>query len=223
MRVIVETMPDIHKDAALSTEGADVRLTVVEPDSDPRGSIVLLHGSSAFSPSMLDFLQELADERWLVVAPDIEAPGLRTGIDATFEWVSARGIAQDRIGLLGFDGQGASAVEVAVQRSVGALVSVSPTASGEETLVELVGSLRAPWLALYGDDDPRTPPEDVEALRDATAGADAPVLVVSYEGLTHRPDEPPVGAGADPAEDAMEAATVDARRRIFDWFDTHLR
>ena len=57
-----------------------------------------------------------------------------------------------------------------------------------------------------------------------SSGADAPTLVVGYPGLAHRPDEPPVEhATVDPETDPREAAIVDARRRIFDWFDAHMR
>ena len=61
-------------------------------------------------------------------------------------------------------------------------------------------------------------------MREAAGRSDAPALVVSYEGLAHRPDEPPVVHDSlDPETDHAEAAIVDARRRIYDWFDAHLR
>ena len=44
-------------------------------------------------------------------------------------------------------------------------------------------------------------------------------LVVSYDGLDHRPDEVSPESGTTAGEDAV----VDAQRRIFDWFDSHLR
>ena len=67
-------------------------------------------------------------------------------------------------------------------------------------------------------------PALLDRLREVAAGADAPTLVVGYPGLAHRPDEPPVEhATVDPESDPQEAAIVDARRRIFDWFDAHLR
>lgn len=220
-------MPDIHKATVAVGDGADeVRATVVTPDSAPRGSIVLLHTSRAFSPAMLDFMHELADERWLVVAPEAGAADVSAEIETTFGWIETKGISLDRVGLLGFDDAGTAVVRVAADRPIGALVSVSPPSevAGGIRLVDLTSSLRAPWLVLYGDDDPRTPPQEAEALRDAMGGADAPALVVSYEGLAHRPDEPPVEReSVEQPVDVVEAATVDARRRIFDWFDTHLR
>lgn len=236
-------MPEFSKDAAPRGEGAgDVMLTVVRPDTRPRGSIVLLHRSHAFSPVLLDFMGALADERWLVVAPDLHTrfgqsgatgmfgDALYADTDATLRWIATNGIAGDTVGILGFDAAGAAALYVAVERTVGAVVTVASPGivrsvhSDAPALVDVVGSLRAPWLGLYGDDDPNTPPGDVASLRDAAGRSDAPTLVVSYAGLAHRPDEPPVvRESADPDIDAGEAAIVDARLRIFDWFDSHLR
>ena len=236
-------MPEISNDAAPRAGGTgNVPLTVVRPDSRPRGSIVILHRSQRLSPPLVHFMETLADDRWLVVAPqptrdadEASSPEpfverFYAEADATFRWIGDEGIAPDMIGVLGFDEAGTGALYVAAQRVVGAVVSVAvpgivkPVRKGARPLVDVVPSLRAPWLGLYGDDDPRTPPDEVAALQDAAGRSDAPALVVSYEGLAHRPDEPPVADDSiDPEMDTSEAAIVDARRRIFDWFDTHLR
>jgi len=187
-------------------------------------------------------MESLADDRWLVVAPeptgDAPEPGssepfgerFYANADATFRWITKQGITPDMIGVLGFDDAGTAALYVAADRVLGAVVSVGsrgivrPVREGARPLVDVVGSLRAPWLGLYGDDDPETPPAEVEALREAAGRSDAPALVVSYEGLAHRPDEPPIESDSlDPDTEKSEAAILDARRRIFDWFDTHLR
>lgn len=242
-RAIVDTMSAISKDSAsFLDEPGELPLTVVRPESAPRGCIVVLHRARAFSPALLQFMQALADERWVVVAPDLHSRGpdsdedalfgasSRSNADATFAWIEAAGIGVDQVGLIGFDEAGTAAMAVAARRRVGAVVTVAAPGITEDTfpsvprLVELVRSLRAPWLGLYGTDDPRTPAADVEFLRDAAGKAEAATLVVSYEGLEHRPDEPPVeDPYADPDVDPKEAAIIDARRRIFDWFDVHAR
>ncbi|MBF0663738.1 dienelactone hydrolase family protein [Rhodococcus sp. (in: high G+C Gram-positive bacteria)] len=236
-------MPETSNDAAPRIGGTgDVPLTVVRPDSGPRGSIVVLHRSHGLPRALRDFIETLADDRWLVVAPEPtqDARGAENAeqfgdefyanVDATFRWIAGQGISPDMIGVLGFDDAGTAALYVAAERVVGAVVSVASPGivqtaqGGTRSLVDIVGSLRAPWLGLYGDDDPKTPPSEVAALREAAGRSDAPALVVSYEGLAHRPDEPPVVHDSlDPETDRAEAAIVDARRRIYDWFDTHLR
>ncbi len=133
-------------------------------------------------------------------------------------------------GVLGFDDAGTAALLVATNRPVGAAVSVSahgivaaPLTDDTPALVDAAPSLRAPWLGLYGEDDPRTPPEHVERLRDAVARSDAPTNIVSYVGLAHRADEPPVPEPSADDDDPLVVAILDAQRRIFDWFDSNLR
>lgn len=228
--------------APLAGDAGQVPLTVVRPDGAMRGAIVVLHESRVFAPALLQFMDALAGERWLVVAPhlfhrepvdsDVEVFGddLFADADAAFEWITRRGVSVDTVGVVGFDDAGVAALVVATQRRVGAVVSVAargisnPVHPDAPALVSIVGALQAPWLGLYGEDDAETPPSEVDLLREVAAGADAPTLVVGYPGLAHRPDEPPVEhATVDPESDPQEAAIVDARRRIFDWFDAHLR
>lgn len=218
-----------------------VPLTAVEPERRARGGIVVLHESRQFTDALLELMRSLAAEGWLVVAPhlfhrepahsDTEVFGqsLFDDFDATFDWLVDRGIYPDCVGVIGFDDAGTAAMLVATNRSVGAAVSVSPhgivnrLAEATPTLVEAAPQLKAPWLALYGADDPRTPPEHVELLRDAVARADVATHIVSYDGLAHRADEPPVPEPAADDDDPLVVAILDAQRRIFDWFDANLR
>lgn len=218
-----------------------VPLTVVPPDGPTRGAIVVLHEDRDFSAALLDLMRALAADGWVSVAPDLfHRDPDRTGggvfgeplfadFDATVDWLVRREVRADTIGVLGFDDAGTAAMLVAATRRIGAAVSVgapgivSPLSADARALVDAAASLQAPWLALYGDDDPRTPREEVVALGEATARAEVASLVVMYSGLTHRADEPPHLLLADEADDAADEEVVDARSRIFDWFDSHLR
>ncbi|PTR24186.1 carboxymethylenebutenolidase [Rhodococcus sp. OK519] len=242
-------MPGIFRDDAPLRSAADapagsrdrVPITAVEPDRPARGGIVLLHESREFGPALLDLMRALAAEGWVVAAPhlfhhepahsNIEVFGqsLFDDFDATFDWLVERGVYADCVGVLGFDDAGTAAMLVATNRPVGAAVSVAaggivePLADDTPTLVDAAPALKAPWLGLYGEDDPRTPPEHVERLRDAVAKADAPTNIVSYVGLAHRADEPPVREPSADDDDPLVVAILDAQRRIFDWFDGNLR
>ncbi|WP_137725750.1 dienelactone hydrolase family protein [Prescottella subtropica] len=218
-----------------------VPITAVEPERHARGGIVVLHESRVFTDALLDLMRALAAEGWLVVAPhlfhrepahsDTEVFGqnLFDDFDATVDWLVGRGISADCVGVIGFDDAGTAAMLVATNRSVGAAVSVSahgivePLAADTPALVDAGPALKAPWLGLYGADDPRTPADHVERLRDAVARADVAATIVDYEGLAHRADEPPVPAAGAPDDDPLVVAILDARRRIFNWFDAHLR
>ncbi|AQA24588.1 alpha/beta hydrolase family protein [Rhodococcus sp. MTM3W5.2] len=218
-----------------------VPVTAVEPDGPARGGIVVLHESREFTDNLLALMRSLAAEGWLTVAPhlfhreplhstaEVFGDNLFADFDAAFDWLTTRGVYPDCVGVLGFDDAGTAALLVATSRPVGAAVSVSargivhPLAEGAPALVDAAPRLQAPWLGLYGEDDPGAPREEVERLRDAIARADVATLVVSYTGLEHRADEPPDfpvdGDDNDPAAQAM----MDAQRRIFDWFDGNLR
>ncbi|RJO80246.1 carboxymethylenebutenolidase [Nocardia panacis] len=209
---------------------AQVPIRVFEPEGNARGGIVVLHESREFSVTLLDLMRALAIEGWTVVAPNLFHRGVAAvggvfgadlfdDFDACFDWLTGRGVFPDCIGVLGFDSAGTAAFLVATNRPIGAAVSVAaqgivePITVQADALVRAAPDLKAPWLGLFGADDPATPPADVDRLRDATARADVASLVVSYPGLRHRADHP------DPAD----ADLGDSHTRIFDWFDSNLR
>ena len=217
-----------------------VPLTAVEPDGSPRGGIVVLHEAREIPESLKDLLRALALEGWLAVAPDLFHRGhgddkevfgddLFADFDATSDWLVQRGVYSDCIGVIGFDDAGTAALIVATSRPVGAAVSVAaagivePLNADAIALVDAAPKLQAPWLGLYGENDPHTPPEHIEALRDAATRASVATNVVSYSGVEHRADHPREQPGSSDDTDPAEAAIVDAQTRIFDWFDSFMR
>ncbi|MBF6298328.1 dienelactone hydrolase family protein [Nocardia amamiensis] len=220
-----------QEDERRPTARGQVPITVVEPEGNARGGIVVLHESRQTTGALRDLMNALAVEGWTVVAPDLfhrldGEPGagvfgdeLFDDFDACFDWLTRRGVFPDTIGVLGFDSAGTAAFLVATNRPIGAAVSVAargivePLTEQADALVRAAPKLQAPWLGLFGEDDPATPPADVEQLRDATARADVASLVVTYPGLHHRADSP--------GDDDTDAA--DSQTRIFDWFDSNLR
>ncbi|MBF6335198.1 dienelactone hydrolase family protein [Nocardia abscessus] len=213
------------------TSGGQVPITVVEPEGNARGGIVLLHESREFTGALRDLMNALAGEGWTVIAPKLfhgvdGEPG--TGVfgdelfqdfDACFDWLTRRGVFPDTIGVLGFDTAGTAAFLVATNRPIGAAVSVAapgitePLTDQADALVCAAPHLQAPWLGLFGADDPATPPAQVDELRDATARAAVASLVVTYPGLHHRAD----------TSEPDDGDAVDSQTRIFDWFDSNLR
>ncbi|MEU2039437.1 dienelactone hydrolase family protein [Nocardia niwae] len=211
--------------------GGQVPITVVEPEGNARGGIVVLHESREFTGALRDLMNALAGEGWTVVAPKLfhradEDPGagvfgdeLFQDFDACFDWLTRRGVFPDTIGVLGFDSAGTAAFLVATNRPIGAAVSVAahgitePLTEQADALVRAAPHLQAPWLGLFGADDPATPPAQVDELRDATARAAVASLVVTYPGLHHRAD----------TSETDDGDAVDSQTRIFDWFDSNLR
>ncbi|GAB2651142.1 dienelactone hydrolase family protein [Nocardia goodfellowii] len=212
-----------------------VPIMVIEPEGHARGAIVVLHESREFTAPLLELMQALAVDGWTVVAPNLfhRANGdpshevfgdeLFDDFDACHDWLTAHGVFPDCIGVLGFDHAGTAAFLVATNRPVGAAVSVAapgilePLTDDCDALVRAAPELQAPWLGLYGADDPAIPSAHIDQLRDAAARASVASLVVSYPGLHHRADHS--GPGAD--EDDTDF--IAAQTRIFDWFDSNLR
>jgi carboxymethylenebutenolidase len=213
-------------------EHKHVPIAVAEPEGNARGGIVVLHECREVTGTLLDLMGALATEGWTVVAPNLfhrvngdpvaEVFGdeLFEDFDACFDWLTRRGVFPDCIGVLGFDHAGTAAFLVATNRPIGAAVSVAasgivePLTDQADALVRAAPNLQAPWLGLFGTDDPATPPAHVDQLRDATARASVASLVVCYPGLHHRADYPGVDDDVD---------FIDSQTRIFDWFDSNLR
>ncbi|MFR9752806.1 dienelactone hydrolase family protein [Nocardia sp. 004] len=211
--------------------GGQVPIVVVEPEGNARGGIVVLHESHELTGALRELMNALAGEGWTVVAPDLchridaELGGAVFGnelfedFDACFNWLTGRGVFPDTIGVLGFDSAGTAAFLVATNRSIGAAVSVAapgitePLTDQADALVRAAPDLQAPWLGLFGADDPATPPADVDKLRDATARAAVASLVITYPGLRYRAD----------TTEADDVDLIDSQTRIFDWFDSNLR
>ena len=216
-----------------SSDAGAVPVTAIEPDGHARGGIVVLHESKEFTDSLLALMRALAGEGWIAVAPhlfhrsgaEVFGDNLFADFDASFDWLVGRGVFTDCVGALGFDDAGTAAFIVATSRPIGAAVSiaargiVAPLNDQVPALVDAAENLQAPWLGLYGETDPESPPEHVEKLHDAVAKAPVATNVVSYAGIGHRADAPTEQEAADSNEEVL----VDAQTRIFDWFDSNLR
>lgn len=237
LRVEVDTDVDTEEPPAVQRK---VPLTAVSPEGSVRGGIVVLHEAREIPDSLLDLLRALAAEGWLAVAPDLFHRGDETDgevfgaslfadFDATFDWLTARGVYPDCVGVIGFDDAGTAALIVATNRPIGAAVSVGaagivePLNSDAIALVEAAPALQAPWLGLYGENDARIPPDHIEGLRDAATRASVATNIVSYSGLRHRAGEPQAPPGSAEYGDPASAALIEAQTRIFDWFDSFLR
>ena len=229
-------MPGIYTAAAPLRAGAagpgeSVPITVADPDGTVRGGIVVLYSSAKHTEPQLDLLLALAEDGWIALAPNLfhrsddQKDSLFVDFDGCFDWLIQRGVFADCIGVLGFDAAGTAAFLVATDRPIGAAVSVATPgivtplyAGSTPPLVAAAANLRAPWLGLYGEDDPNTPPGHIAQLEDAVARAEVATNIVTYPGLRHRADQDP----GEP-DDEIVSARTDAQTRIFDWFDSNLR
>jgi carboxymethylenebutenolidase len=94
-------------------------------------------------------------------------------IDALTSWLVNQGFETSRRGIIGFCLGGSEAFHTATRGLVGAAVAfygggISADRFGQPGLLYQASGLVAPFLGLYGDQDPYISVEDIEALRAAT-------------------------------------------------------
>jgi carboxymethylenebutenolidase len=165
-------------------------------------------------------------------AAAISGESILADSDAAFGMLADRGVPSDRMAVLGFDLGATAALVVAAQRSLGAVITVSaggvakPLSAGLPALVDVVGELTCPWLGLYGDRGDPVDPADVDLLRAAAHASGRVVDVVVYPQREHRFDaDEQAAVQPDPLDEgnSEEATKMEARSRVLNWLDAHLR
>jgi carboxymethylenebutenolidase len=198
-----------------------------------RGGILVGHGVHGVTDTVWELAAGLAGEGWLAVIPHLyhrdgvdelseddgsvrrhverlTADSVRTDTEAAFQWLARRGVAADRIGVVGFGLGGAVALIVATQRELGAAVTIGgigvmePVASSLPALIDIAPELRCPWLGIYGWDSDVVQ-EEVHKLRDAAHTAHVATDLVHCCFHTDRSVAP------------------EAWCRTLNWFASHLR
>jgi len=208
-------------------------LTVHEPDGPARGALVVVHEAFGVDHWFTGACASLAAQGWLVVAPHLfhrtgdpvvtdlaEAgphldaltlEGVLEDVDAA---VARTALEAHRVGIVGFSLGGNVALNAAAARSLGAAVSFYSGGIRTSRLALQPGivcarALRTPWLGLFGERDPSTPADDLDALEAAAAGSPVEAEVVRY----------PAGHGFLRRE---TPAAVDGLRRTAAWLDAHI-
>lgn len=224
---------------------ADVTpLTVREPDSTPKGGVVVVQEAFGVNDHIVDVAGRFAAAGYLAVVPHVfhrsgdpvlpyddfsqiiphftalSAEGILADVDAALARLAEAGIAPAQSGVVGFCMGGTVALAVATRRDVGAAVTfygggLSSGRFGFDPLIEEAPRLRAPWLGLFGDLDEGIPVDEVEQLRTAAASSGQETKVVRYADAGH-------GFHCDQRESYHEASAKDAWSRTIAWFDSHL-
>ncbi len=80
--------------------------------------------------------------------------------------------------------------------------------------IDVAGSLKAPVLGLYAEDDAGIPLDTVEQMRRALQGAGSPSEIIVYPGAPH-------GFHADYRPSYRKEAAADGWQRLQKWFERH--
>jgi carboxymethylenebutenolidase len=151
-------------------------------------------------------------------------------LDAALGSLSDQGIPDSRLGVVGYSWGGRAAFLAAARRGLGAAVSYYGTGIyfknfGSNLALPALGedipTLRTPWLGLFGEHDPLSPPAELDALEAALPQAPVATELVRYPAghafdVDMGPAAPP---GFPPPNPEVTAA---AWARCLGWLDTHI-
>jgi carboxymethylenebutenolidase len=173
---------------------------LVRPDDDQRyPGVVILHEFWGLVDHTKSVAHLLAAHGYLALAPDLyhgestddrgEATRLMQNLDQALAAGDAVGaidyldsLSTGRIGLVGFCLGGAIAFRTAARSdAVGATVAFYPTSVPEDVL----RAIKAPVLALYGDQDTIVPPSQAEVVRRNLQRRALSVETHVYAGVGH--------------------------------------
>ncbi len=233
------------EDTATTSGVRGVPLTVTAPAGSVRGGIIVVQEAYGVGEHIAAVTRKLAAQGYLAVAPHLyhrvaEDPvtsfqaarplmrtlngqDLRFDLDDAREYLSAAGVPDDRIGLVGFCMGGTVALWAAATMPLAAVVTfygggISKSRwPGVPPGLESGSNLHAPWLGLYGDKDTSITVEEVEALRTTFGSSGVAATIVRYPDAGH-------AFATDPASPHhVPDAARDAWSRALSWFDAHLR
>jgi carboxymethylenebutenolidase len=143
-------------------------------------------------------------------------------LDAAVDWAKASGEGDTaRLGITGFCWGGRIVWLYAAHSSqlkagvawYGRLVTTTDELHPKNP-VDMVGSLKAPVLGLYGGADTGIPLENVDRMKKALAAAGKPSEIVVFPDAPH-------GFHADYRDSYRKDAARDGWRRLLDWFRKH--
>ena len=224
---------------------ADVTpLTIREPDSSPKGGVVVVQEAFGVNDHIVDVAGRFAAEGFLAVVPHVfhrtgdpvlpyddmsqiiphftalTADGILADVDAALAHLAEAGSALAQTGVVAFCMGGTVALAVATRRYVGAAFTCygGGLGTGRFGCGPLIGEaprLRAPWLGLFGNLDEGIPVDDVERLRAAAVSSGQATEVVRYADAGH-------GFHCDQRESYHEPSARDAWSRTIAFFDEHL-
>lgn len=221
-------------------DGSELRLTVAEPEAVIRGGIIVFHEARGVTETVRHLADGLAGEGWLTLVPHLyhrdtpdelpedsdpeqvrrrierlSAESITLDVDASLRWLTARGVSDDRIGVVGYGLGGTMALITATLRDLGAAVTidgigvVAPVAPMLPALAEIAADLRCPWLGVYSKDGP-VPEDEVHKLQIPVHSARVATDLVHLSNGAHRLS-------------TRCGAAVEAWTRTLNWFDSHLR
>lgn len=184
--------------------GPDVRAFVAAPQGDgPFPVVVMIHEFFGLNQSIVGKAQALAEEGYLVVAPDTfrgsttewipraiyqvvtnKPEQVNQDLDSVYAWIESQpNAAANRVGIAGFCYGGRVSLTYSLHND--RLAATVIFYGSPETDPEVLQALPGPVLGIFGGADRTIRVEDVRAFEAALGQAGIPNEITIYEGQPH--------------------------------------
>ncbi|MEZ4863419.1 MAG: dienelactone hydrolase family protein [Caldilineaceae bacterium] len=187
-----------------SADGAEIRAYLAKPEGDgPHPAVIMIHEFYGLRPDMLGKADALAQEGYVVIAPNVFRSGTTNWIpraiynvltadngqidgdvQAVYAWLAAQPDVQaDRIGIMGFCFGGGTALRYSLSNNQ--LAATAVFYGQPITDPAKLQALSGPLLGIFGGDDMSISVDEVEALRQGLEMAGVPHEITVYAGQPH--------------------------------------
>ena len=184
--------------------GPDVRAYVAKPDgAGPFPAVIMIHEFWGLNESIIGKADLLAEEGYLVIAPDTfrgstttwipraiyqvissKPENVNADLDSVYAWLEAQtDVASDRIAIAGFCYGGRTSLVYSLHNN--RLAATVIFYGSPETDAEVLKTLPGPLLGIFGGADQSIPVETVNAFDTALTQAGIPHEITIYEGQPH--------------------------------------
>ena len=184
--------------------GPEIRAFVARPAAPgPHPAVIMIHEWWGLRPDIVGKAQALAEQGYIVVAPDTfrgsatswipraiyqivttPAEQVDRDLDSVFAWLAAQpDVRPDRIAIMGFCYGGGTSLRYSLGNGTFAATVLfygTPIAD-----VERLRALRGPVLGIFGGADSSIPLAEVDGLRAALAAAGVEHTISVYPGQPH--------------------------------------
>lgn len=188
----------------VNPRGPEVRAFVARPAAPGKyPAVIMLHEFWGLTPEMIGKARALAEEGYIVIAPDVyrgsatslvpraifqvisnPAAQIDADLDAVFAWAGSQpDVRAERIGIMGFCAGGANSLRYSLGNGklAATIVLYGQVVTDPQRLKSLSGSV----LGIFGEADTSIPLEGVRAFERGLKTAGVPSRVSIYPGQPH--------------------------------------
>lgn len=190
--------------AVTAPDGTEIRAYLAKPEGEgPFPAVIMVHEFYGLRPEMLGKAEALADEGYVVIAPNLFRSGTTNWIpraiyqvitadtaqidadtEAVYQWLTTQPeVLADRIAIMGFCFGGGTALRYSLSNNQ--LAATAVFYGQVITDPAKLQALSGPVLGIFGGADASIPLAEVEALRQGLETAGVPHEITIYEGQPH--------------------------------------